>query len=182
MNGFGTGRRVPFERDLVFLHHLEKRALRLCRRAIDFVGEEQLREHRAADHAQLARRGIEDRVPRDVGRQHVGRELDAPVRQRERLRERADEQRLAEPRHAFDEDVTGGDERDEDLLDDGRLADHGLVNAGAERPDHRRGFIDCVQLRRVHVMTLPCSRSDGAAWLRAAQSFRGIHAGGAPAG
>jgi hypothetical protein len=76
---------LPFECHLVFLHHFEERALRLGRRAVDFIGEQDLREHRPADDAQLARRGIDHGVARDVGRHHVRRELDARVLQGQRL-------------------------------------------------------------------------------------------------
>src|SRR4029077_8429392 len=48
----------------------------------------------------------------DVGRHQVGRELDAREAHRERLAERADEDRLAQPRDTLEQDVPAGDQRD----------------------------------------------------------------------
>ena len=50
----------------------------------------------------------------------------------QRLRERADEQRLAQSRHAFDENVPRCDERDQHLLDCRRLADHRVTDGRAQ--------------------------------------------------
>ena len=44
---------LPFERHLVFLHRFEQRALRFRRSAIDFVGQQHVREYRAAYEPQL---------------------------------------------------------------------------------------------------------------------------------
>ena len=43
--------------DLVFLHRFQQRRLRLGRRAVDFVGQDHVREDRAADEAQDAPAG-----------------------------------------------------------------------------------------------------------------------------
>jgi hypothetical protein len=65
---------------------------------------------------------------------------------RQRLRERAHQQRLAEARRAFDEHVSRCDEGDQNLFDDVRLADHCLTDCPAQIADHlgrlrdRRGF------------------------------------------
>ncbi len=56
-----------------------------------------------------------------------------PWRQRQRLRQRAHQQRLAEARHAFDQHVPRGHERHEHLLDDGVLTHHRLAD-GALQP------------------------------------------------
>jgi hypothetical protein len=52
-----------------------------------------------------------------------GRELHAPKIERERLAERAHEQRLAEPRHAFEQAVAAREQADQQLLHDLPLAD-----------------------------------------------------------
>ena len=52
---------------------------------------QEMREDRPPDHTQLRRRRVEHGVSGDVGRHHVRRELHAPVRQRQCLRERAHE-------------------------------------------------------------------------------------------
>ena len=45
---------AALDRDLPFLHHLEQRGLRLGRRAVDFVGQQQIGEHRPAPRGELA--------------------------------------------------------------------------------------------------------------------------------
>ena len=46
-NGARQRARLALDRDLVLLHRLEQRALRLRAGAVDLVGEQHLREHRA---------------------------------------------------------------------------------------------------------------------------------------
>ena len=61
-------------------------------------------------------------MARNVRGHHVGRELDAAVCKRERLRQGTHEQRLTQTGHALDQYVPGSGERRDDLLDDDRLA------------------------------------------------------------
>ena len=66
--------------DLAFLHRLQQGRLRLRRRAVDFVGEQDVREDRPFDEAELASAlvvFVEHRGAGDVGRHQVGRELNA---------------------------------------------------------------------------------------------------------
>ena len=53
--------------------------------------------------------------------------------ERQRLRQRAHEQRLAEAGHAFDQHVSRRDQRDQHLFDDRRLPDHRLTDGRAQR-------------------------------------------------
>ena len=66
---------------LPLLHRLEERGLRLRRRAVDLVGEDDVGEQRPLEEPQLPRaRGpvlLEHVGADDVGRHQVGRELDA---------------------------------------------------------------------------------------------------------
>ena len=68
----------------------------------------------------------------DVAGHQVGRELHAPELQLQRLAERAHQQRLAQARHAFEQAVAAGEQADQQLLDDGVLADDGLGDRGAQ--------------------------------------------------
>ena len=90
--------------DLVFLHRLEQRRLRPGRRAIDFVGEDDVGEDRTADESNLPlpRRHVffDDLGAENVGRHEVGRELDAAELQINGIGDRLDEQRLGETGHA----------------------------------------------------------------------------------
>ena len=66
--------------DVMLLHRLEQGGLRLGRRAVDFVGENDVGEDRPLDELELAPAlgGFLQNVGAgDVGRHQVGRELDA---------------------------------------------------------------------------------------------------------
>ena len=63
--------------DLLFLHRFEQRALHLGRRAVDFVGQNEVGEDRAASGGELAGLRIVNLRADHIGRQHVGRELQA---------------------------------------------------------------------------------------------------------
>ncbi len=77
-NGCGSACVVPSIVTLPLFHRFEERGLRLRRRAIDLVGEQQVREDGAL--AQRERRAalIEHRRSDDVGRHQIRRELDPP--------------------------------------------------------------------------------------------------------
>ena len=147
------GQGAAFERDLILLHHFEQGALRLRRRAIDLVRQQHVREHRSAYQSQLTSRRVEHRVAGDVRRHHVRRELDAGMCQRECLRERAHEQRLAETRDALDEDVAGSDEGYEHLLHRRCLADHRLTDSHAQFAELPGGLQCSVRFRVLHEVT-----------------------------
>jgi len=68
----------------------------------------QVREQRAALLGELTGVHVVDDRAGDIGRQQIGRELDALERRVERLRQGLDQQRLGEPRHAFDQAVAAG--------------------------------------------------------------------------
>ncbi len=61
--------------DLFFLHCFEQGALHLGGRAIDFVGQNQIRKNRSFARAEAAGLRIVNLRADDVGRQHVRREL-----------------------------------------------------------------------------------------------------------
>ncbi len=80
-----------------------------------------------------ALRVLDDDVrPDDVARHEVGRELDTREGEIEALRQRLDQQRLAEPRHTFEQDVAPGEQPDQDMVDDLVVTDDDLANLGAE--------------------------------------------------
>ena len=64
-------------RDLALLHRLEQRRLRLGRRAVDLVGQHDVREDRSLAELELAGLRVVHERARDVARHEVGRELDA---------------------------------------------------------------------------------------------------------
>ncbi len=63
------------DRYLIFLHHLEQRALHLGRRAVDFIRQHQVGEDRPFAGGESAGLRIVNLGADDIGRQHVGRKL-----------------------------------------------------------------------------------------------------------
>ena len=86
MKGTGQRQRFGFQRDLIFLHDLQQRALRLGRCAIDLIREQYVGKHRSAHDSQLTRRDVQDGMTRDIRRHQVGRELNPCHVQRHGLR------------------------------------------------------------------------------------------------
>ena len=110
---------------MVFLHRLEERRLRLRRRPVDLVGQDDLREDRPLHEAQAAMPAVlvEHLRAGDIGRHQVRGELDPLEGEVEDLRERLDQQRLGQSGHAGDQAVSAGEERHQHLVDDRVLAD-----------------------------------------------------------
>ena len=108
---------------LLFLHRLEQRRLDLRRRAIDLIGEDDVREDRTLLDEKLAGRLIVHLRADDVCRQQIGGELNAAEARVDRLGERAHGERLGEPRHPLQQYVTTGEKADEQPVDHVILAD-----------------------------------------------------------
>ncbi len=113
--------------DHFLLHRLEQRGLRLRRRAVDFVGEEQVAKNGAADEAELLFAGggirLEHVGADDVARHEVGRELHALELEIEHLRDGADHERLGHAGQADEQRVAVGQDAHEDLIEHVDLAD-----------------------------------------------------------
>ena len=125
--------RLRVDTDLTFLHRLEQRRLRLRRRAVDLVGEHDVREHAARTELEVAARAVPDRDAGDVGRQEVGRELHAPPRATGRSRDRLRERRLADTGHVLDEEVTFGEQAHERQVHGSALAAQHAFDLVGER-------------------------------------------------
>ena len=115
--------RLPADRDLPLLHRLEQRALHLRGRAIDLVGEDEVREHRPERYLELAELLVEDPSSDDVGRDEVRGELDPLELPADSPGERLHRHRLCEPGHPLDEEVAAREEGDDHPLEQGVLAD-----------------------------------------------------------
>ena len=118
--------RLAADRHLLFLHRLEERRLDLGGRAVDLVGEHEIREQRPLLRIELLRPLIEHHRADDVGREEIGRELNAREADAEALRHRADGERLRQSRHALEQDVAAGEQPDQQPLDHDLLADDPL--------------------------------------------------------
>src|SRR5207249_5383174 len=118
------------------LHALQQRRLRLGRRPVDLVGQHDVGEERTLLELEvLPTVGVldDDVGPDDVGGHQVGGELDARERQLETLRQRLDEEPLAEARHALEQHVAAREHADEDVVDDLAVTDDDLLDLRAQR-------------------------------------------------
>jgi hypothetical protein len=135
--------RVPraADGDGVLLHRLEQGALGLRRGAVDLVRQHHLPEDGAAVQLEApadrtARAEREHVHARHVARHQIGRELDAGERKIEAGRKRPHEQRLPEPRVAFEQHVPTGDEAPEHLVHDLVLTHDDCPDRGSQPEGH----------------------------------------------
>src|SRR5581483_5874313 len=111
--------------DLALFHRFEDGRLCLWRRAVDLVGQDEMREDRSLLELEIAPAvGFREHLRADDIRRHeIGRELHALERKPQSAAERLDEQRFAEAGRAFEQHVTAGEKRDQHFADDIRVAD-----------------------------------------------------------
>ena len=136
--------------DVRLLHRFEQRRLRLRRRAVDLVGQDDLREDRPFHEPQTpaALLLVENLGAGDVGRHQVGRELNALEVEIEDVGQGLDEQRLRQAGHAGDEAMAAGKERNQHLLDDVVLSDDHLAEL---REDALASFGDALGADRYRI-------------------------------
>ena len=107
--------------DVVLLHGLQQRRLRLGAGAVDLVGHQELGEDRALDEAEAAAAAgpavLQHLRADDVGGHQVGRELDALGVEAQYLAQRLHQQRLGEAGDADQQGMAAGQQRDERALD-----------------------------------------------------------------
>src|SRR6266508_2628184 len=125
--------RLALQGRLPLLHRLEERGLRLRRCAVDLVRKEDVREQGPAAQDELPRLALEDVRARDVRGQEVRCELHATEREPEARREGLRDERLREPRHVLDEQVSVAEERPEDPLEHPALPDDDRLDRIEER-------------------------------------------------
>ena len=101
-------------------HRLQQGRLRLRQAAVDLVGQHQIGKDRPLlefERAAAGGRFHHHERAQQVRRREVGRELNAAEAKLQNVGQRLDQERLAQPRHAFDEDVSTGHGGDQHLLD-----------------------------------------------------------------
>ena len=149
-NGSGSLRVSPSDGDLVLLHRLEQRALRLRRGAVHLVGEDHLGEDRPGVELEAAAVALVDRHADDVGGQHVAGELDALEMQAERAREHVRERGLADAGQVLDQQVAAREQAGQRqphlrfLAEDDLLAASMTRSIGGRRPT-AAGTLRCQQ-------------------------------------
>ena len=110
--------RDAVDRDLLLGHRLEQRGLRLRRRAVDLVDEDDVGEDRPRAELEVPRLLVEDRQPRDVRGLEVRGALDALRNGAlDAPRDRPGEDGLGRARHVLEQDVTVAREGRQDELD-----------------------------------------------------------------
>ena len=129
-----VGHRVgrPVDRRLALLHALEEARLRLGRRPVDLVGEDDLGHDRARPELELLVLLVVDREAGHVRRQQVRRELDAPEAAAEAAGDRLGEDGLAGAGHVLDQEVAAAQEGDERESDFVVLADDDALDVGED--------------------------------------------------
>ena len=123
-------------RDGAFLHGFEHGRLGFGRGAVDFVGQADLGEDRPALELEepLAFDGFHDHVgAEDVGGHKIGGELYAVEIQVEGFCQRADQERLAQAGHAFEQAMAAGEQARQYAVNDFVVADDYPVNLLADR-------------------------------------------------
>jgi hypothetical protein len=73
-----------------------------------------------------------DVSPEDIGGHQVGRELDPIKRKVQHFTQRADQERFAEARHAFEQDMTAGKQGDKSPFHDGIVAHDDFPDFGPQ--------------------------------------------------
>ena len=120
--------------DLPFFHGFQQRRLDFRRCAVDFVGEDQVAEQRARLEADLvlAFDLMQHVGTGDVRGQQIRGELDAAHLRVEVFGQRLDRAGLGQPRQTFQQQVTVGQQAEQDLPDHLILAEHRFGDAGLQ--------------------------------------------------
>ena len=135
--GHRVGRAV--DRRLALFHALEERGLRLGRRPVDLVGEDDLAEDRSRPELEFLGLLVVDREARDVRGQEVRCELDPPEGAAEAPGDGLGEDRLAGPGDVLDQQMAAAQQRDQGEADLMVLADDDAFDIGE---DLVAGFLD----------------------------------------
>ena len=151
--------RDPADQHLTLPHDLEQSGLHLCGSPIDLIREgRSSRTLARAPHRTSPSTGGR-RVRHDVGRDEVGRELDAGERATERLRQRGNRQRLAEAGHTLEQAVAAGEQADEHTLEDPFLTDDDAAESATSTCSRRAPASANAWARESTSLVSSCRRS-----------------------
>ena len=118
------------DRDAAFFHRFQQCRLRLRRGAVHFVGQHDVGKDRSRLKLEklLAHRVfLNDVRSGDVGRHEIRRELDTGKLQVHDVAQRGNQLRFSQPRHAFQKNVSAGEQTHDDAIDDFAVADDDLA-------------------------------------------------------
>jgi hypothetical protein len=134
----GLGHAV--ERDLPVAHGLQRRRLRARRRAVELVGQQHVREDRAAAQLEGLRIGRRPHAQTEPVRwQQVAGELHACEASADRARQRLGQRGLARPRHVLEQHASLGQEVHQARLDHHALAAQRALDVGDQATQGRPG-------------------------------------------
>jgi hypothetical protein len=122
-------------RHVPFLHRFQERSLRTRSRTVQLVGEHHVAKDRTRLKRELAEpsRTLRQQVRAGHIRRHqIRRALNPGALQVERIAERAYEERFSETRRPFEQHVTPAEERDQQVIDEGRLPNEHAADFGAK--------------------------------------------------
>ena len=142
--------RLAAECHLPLLHGFQQGRLHLGGRAVDFVGQHEVGEHRALGGVILAVLRAVDQRARDVGGQQVGRELDAMERGMDGRGQGADAHGLGQAGHAFEQHVAIGQQPDQQPVHQLLLADDDPANLRAQPTNPAGRSLHLLVQRRAH--------------------------------
>ena len=132
----GQREETPRHRHPMLLHRLQQRRLRLGRRAVDFIGQNDVGKKRPFDeHEGAAARLIgflQNIRAGDVRGHQIRRELDAVEAQRHGLGQGIDDGGLGQAGHAHQQPVAAGQDANQQPLNHDVLSDNDLGQFGAE--------------------------------------------------
>ena len=140
-NSSGKVPAFPFDAHLLFAHGLEQRRLRARRGAVDFVGEQDVGEHRAFVKVELLVALAENGNAQDVRRQQIRRELEAFELRVNRAGQRLGQRGFARAGKILQQHVSAAGQRREELAGRAGLAAHDFGDVVGDFPvGFARGF------------------------------------------
>ena len=167
----GQAVRLPGDRHLPLFHRLQQRRLRLRGGAVDFVNQDDLREHRAGPELEVRGLLVEHRNAGDITWKQVGSELQTPEAGAHRTGDALGEGGLANPGHVLNEQMALAQQRDYRKLNLGPLAHDNLLNVGHNPIDNAVGPSFQVALLSHHSTS---RRSDHYRYSRGVQSVPAV--------
>jgi len=123
----------------VLLHHFEQGALHLGWSAVDLICQQQVGENRAERGVELAGLLVVDARADQVGGDQVGGELDALELAPDGLGQGFNSHGLGQAGHAFHQDVTAGQQRHHQALEQMVLPDDDFLDF-VQHALHRHAF------------------------------------------
>ena len=114
--------------DLPLLHRFEQRALHFGRRAIDFVGQDQIRKDRAKLGREFAGARIVDERADEIGGQKIGGKLQSLEAGLNAGGQRFDGERFGQAGNAFEQEMTIGEQSEQEPIDQIFLTDDNVAD------------------------------------------------------